>query len=185
MRVPQMNDKAKSCCFSGHRSAHFDMDASYMGGIMQDVLKKAIEDAIAAGFATFHSGMAMGFDIIAAEMVIKQKYAATGEISLISVIPFAGQEKKWSKKWRERHDAILRAADKIIVLNPNYIRGCYHERNRYLVDNSTRLIGLWGDKAGGTKHTFDYAAKAGIEIINLWQVLEAKDPLMLEAGGLG
>ena len=169
--------RAKSCCFSGHRSAHFDMDASYMGDIMRGMLKKAINDAIAAGFTTFYSGMAVGFDIISAEMVIKQKCATLAEISLISVIPFAGQEKKWSKKWRERHDTILRAADKIIVLNTHYIRGCYHERNRYLVDSSARLIGLLGDKTGGTKHTFEYAEKSGVEIVNLWEFLEAEDPL--------
>ena len=99
------------------------------------------------------------------------------EISLVGVIPFAGQELKWSGKWRARHDSILRAADKIITLNSRYIRGCYHERNRYLVDNSRRLIGLCSEKTGGTRHTFDYAEKSGIEIVNLWHTLEAKDPL--------
>ena len=170
-----MIEKDTSCCFSGHRSTHFDMDASHMGEIMQDALKIAITDAIAAGFTTFYSGMAIGFDIIAAEMVVKQKMTASAEIFLISVVPFAGQELKWSKKWRTRHDNILRAADKIVSLNTHYIRVCYHERNRYLVDNSRRLIGLYGDKAGGTKHTFDYAEKSGIEIVNLWPDVEAQN----------
>lgn len=175
-----MTRRNKSCCFSGHRTTHFDMDTSCMGDIMKDALKSAITDAIAAGFTIFYSGMAMGFDIIAAEMIMRQKYAVAAEISLVSVIPFGGQEAKWSKKWRERHDGVLRAADKIVVLNPKYIRGCYHERNRYLVDNSTRLIGLYSGKAGGTEHTFDYAEKSGINVINLWQDIEAKNPLRFQ-----
>ena len=172
-------DKTKCCCFSGHRAAHFDMDDSFMGDVLREALKGAINDAIAEGFTTFYSGMAMGFDIIAAEVLLKQKYAAAAEISLVSVVPFAGQEKKWGKKWRTRHDDVLRAADSIIVLNDHYIRGCYHERNRYLVDNSARLIGFLGDKAGGTKHTFDYAEKCGLEIVNLWQEIKSQDPLCL------
>jgi uncharacterized phage-like protein YoqJ len=158
------------------------MDDSYLGDIMRDVLKSAITDAISAGFTTFYSGMAMGFDIIAAEMVMGIKHDTTAEISLISIVPFAGQEKKWSKKWRSRHDNILRMADSIVVLNSGYIRGSYHERNRYLVDSSARLIGLLGHKEGGTKHTFDYAEKLGVEIINLWADIEARDPLRLDSG---
>jgi len=163
-----MISKHTSCAFSGHRRAHFHMDDSYMGGIMQDALQAAISDAIAAGFTTFYTGMAMGFDIIAAEIVLKQKYATTTEISLISVLPFAGQEQRFNKDWRARHDHILRAADSIVVLNPSLIPGCYHERNRYLIDNSSRLICLYNGKPGGTKHTHDYAAKSNIQIINLW-----------------
>jgi len=172
-----MNNKAISCCFSGHRKTHFDMDASYMGDILQDALKSAIQDAVSAGFTTFYTGMAMGFDIIAAEIILQQKYVVATDISLMAVVPFKGQELKFSKNWRSRHDNVLRGVDKIIVLNPQYIQGCYHERNRYLVDHSARLIGLHSEKTGGTKHTFDYAEKSDIQIINLWPNIAAQDPL--------
>ena len=170
-------NKAISCCFSGHRTAFFDMDNSYLADIMREALETAITGAIAQGFTIFYSGMAMGFDIIAAEMIIRHKQATAAEISLICVVPFSGQEIRWRKKWRTRHDDVLRAADSIRVLNDRYIRGCYHERNRYLVDNSARLICLYGDKAGGTKHTYDYAEKSGLEIVNIWQVIQNQEPL--------
>ena len=171
--------KDKSCCFSGHRSAHFDMNSSFMGDILYEVLKKAVREAMDEGFTNFYSGMAIGFDIIAAEITIQEKQIRSGqEISLIAVVPFSGQEQKWGAKWRKRHDEVLRAADKIVVLNTRYIRGCYHERNRYLVDNSARLIGFFGGKPGGTAHTFAYAEKENLEIINLWQNIEGQDPII-------
>jgi len=154
------------------------MDASYMGGVLRDMLQKAVHEAMDVGFKTFYSGMAIGFDIIAAEIVMQEKQGRSDdEINLIAVVPFLQQEAKWGAKWRKRHDDVLRAADKIVVLNERYIRGCYHERNRYLVDNSARLIGLFSGKTGGTSHTFAYAEKEGLDIVNLWQSIDSQEPL--------
>jgi len=159
-------DRNISCCFSGHRKTHFDIDTHFM----RKILKKTIDEAMNQDFQIFYSGMAMGFDIIAAEAVLERKHA-----KLVGVIPFYGQEMKWSAKWRTRHDKVLRGADKIIVLNENYVRGCYHQRNRYLVDHSHRLICFCGNTTGGTAQTISYAEKAGIEIVNIWQDLQAGD----------
>ena len=179
--MSNINNKHISCCFSGHRSMFFDMDESHMGFVMENVLKSAIEQAVECGYRIFYGGLAKGFDIIAAETIIrlKRKYAEWGiEISLISVAPFRGQEMKWSKKWRERHDNVLKASDSIIVLNEKYILGCYHERNRYMVDNCSRLIGLLADDEGGTKHTFEYAKMKGLYIDNIWEKVSALDPML-------
>jgi len=156
-----------SCCFSGHRTAPFSWTSSYEGHIFQIMLAKAINDAIDAGCNRFYSGMAMGFDIVAAEAVIEAKNHHN--VELIAIIPFSGQESKWSKEWKTRHDAVLQACDDAITLNKDYITGCYHERNRYLVDNSQRLICFYSGKPGGTRHTHDYAEEKGLNIINLWK----------------
>jgi len=150
------------------------MDFSHMGYIMQGILQRAIRAAIADGIDTFYGGLAQGFDLIAAEMVVKEKYAGA-DIKLVSVAPFRGQELKWSRNWRARHDEILKASDSVVVLNDNYIRGAYHERNKYLVDHSTRLIALYNGKNGGTQHTVEYAAEKGVEIINIWDEICRQD----------
>jgi len=157
-----------STCFSGHRFAPFDWTSSYDGHVFQIMLAKAVEDAVNDGCNCFYNGMAMGFDIIAAEVVIAQKAYHNANAALVSVIPFRGQEAKWTKAWKARHDAVLQAADEVIILNESYVTGCYHERNRYLVDNSQRLIAFYSGKAGGTQHTYDYAEEKGLNIINLW-----------------
>lgn len=156
-----------SSCFSGHRTAPFNWTNSYEGHVFQIALAEAINDAINEGCRRFYSGMAMGFDIIAAEAVAEAK--KRHNVELFAAIPFKGQESKWSKDWQTRHDAVLRACDKTIILNESYITGCYHERNRYLVDNSQRLICFYSGKPGGTRHTHDYAEKSGLNIVNLWK----------------
>jgi uncharacterized phage-like protein YoqJ len=154
------------------------MDNSYLGGKLKDLLEKTIKEAIKQGYDTFYTGMAQGFDIIAAEAVIKCRgeygspaSVAKRQISLIAVIPYRGQEESWGKKWKERHDKILRAADKIEVLNETLVTGCFHERNRYLADHATLLISLFSGKQGGTRHTTAYAQEKGLQIINLWDSL--------------
>jgi uncharacterized phage-like protein YoqJ len=161
----------KSACFSGHREANFDKDCTEADGILSARLANAIKAAYDNGFRRFYSGMARGFDIIAAEAVLHEKKTRSPDISLICAIPFEGQEDAWDRSWRKRYDKILREADDKIVLNEKYITGCYHERNRYLVDNSQLLICFYAGKSGGTRHTYEYALKKGLEIVNIWEEL--------------
>ena len=174
-------DSSGACCFSGHRSVHYDMDFSHMGSVMQAVLKKALHSAIDDGYRVFYGGLAQGFDIIAAEMVVKEKRArGDGALRLVSVAPFRGQEMKWGRRWRARHDQVLKASDEIIVLNDSFVRGCYHERNRFLVDNAQLLIGFYSGRSGGTMHTFEYAREKGIGIVNIWDEVQMQDELRIE-----
>ena len=49
-----------------------------------------------------------------------------------------------------------------------YQRGCFHIRNRYLVDNCDLLIAIFnGEGKGGTAYTVNYAMKQGKEIVIL------------------
>lgn len=46
-------------------------------------------------------------------------------------------------------------------------RGCMHERNRRLVDNSAVCVCYLTQPAGGTHYTVEYARRQGLSIINL------------------
>jgi len=151
------------------------MDDSYLGDKLKKLLDKIIIDVVNQGYDTFYTGMAQGFDIIAAEAVLRARDALIKtQINLVAVIPYRGQESSWGKKWKDRHDKILRACDKIEVLNETMITGCFHERNRFLADHATLLISLFSGKQGGTAHTTQCAAEKGLHIINLWNELEEK-----------
>ena len=151
----------KICCFSGHREGAFD-EACF-----QKALDDALKQAIDAGYTTFYGGVAIGFDIIAAEAVLRLKIKENLALKLVSVVPFRGQDANWSEPWKQRHDAILRASSKIILLNQHYVKGCYHERNRFMVDNASLLICYFSGKKGGTKHTVECAQKKNLKIVNL------------------
>ena len=61
---------------------------------------------------------------------------------------------------------VLVNSDTNTVLNQHYTRGCYQQRNKYLVDNSSRLIAVFnGDYKSGTGKTIQYALKKNIEVI--------------------
>ena len=53
----------------------------------------------------------------------------------------------------------------VVVLPPPTRPGGYHLPNRYMVDRSTLLIGVYnGAPKGGTAYTVKYAQKKGLEI---------------------
>ena len=55
----------------------------------------------------------------------------------------------------------------MVYVSRQYTRGCMHERNRHLVDNSSVCVCYLNRESGGTAYTVDYAKKQGLEIINL------------------
>ena len=53
------------CCFTGHRPDKMKLGEKEI----KPLLKKAIDEAIACGYVTFITGMAMGTDIWVAEII--------------------------------------------------------------------------------------------------------------------
>lgn len=115
---------------------------------------------------TFYCGGAMGFDIIAGEIVLKLK-EKTPSINFVMAVPFFEQNKFFTPGWSERYKALIKQANKVVYLEEKYVNGCYHKRNRYLVDNADTIITYYNGKSGGTKYTLDLATKKGLKIINI------------------
>jgi Uncharacterized protein conserved in bacteria len=110
--------------------------------------------------------------LICAEEVLirKQIIRYTDPISfikLVAVVPFEEQAARWNEQDRNKYFNILPKCDDVITLNKQYKAGCYHERNRYMVDNSSKLICYYNGSAGGTGYTVEYAEKQSIQIVNL------------------
>ena len=157
-----MKSIVKTVCFTGHRKLR-NVE------ILEIALKETIWKAINDGYYKFLTGGALGFDELAANTVIffKNKYP---QIKLILVLPFQKpyeHEKGWQEKDIEKYNLLLKKADKKIILNEGYKKGCYYQRDRYLVDNSSLCISYQTRKNGGTAYTVDYANKQGIKVINL------------------
>ena len=154
--------KEKTCCFTGHRLNKISNDEYTIKSLLSSEIKKAIAD----GFTYFISGMAMGFDIWAAETVIdiSEEYP---DIKLICAIPYRdfGKVRKSSEK--ERYYNILKKAPYIYVTSPVFDYSCFQFRNIWMVDHSKRVIAAFNGQDGGTKNTVKYAAKTGTEIINI------------------
>lgn len=135
------------CAFTGHRFLEKDFSKTK--------LKEEIERVISMGVTDFYNGMAMGFDLIAAETVIslKKKYP---QIRLICCIPFYGQEKYFSQEDKKRYVEILKKSDMQIQLSDTYTKDCMHKRNRYMADRAEILIAYCNKPTGGTAYTVQY-----------------------------
>lgn len=161
--------KEKACCFTGYRPSKFSFPLK-KGNREYDEFEKRLKYEISllidSGCFTFISGMAMGFDVIAAEQVIEFK-KQDSRVKLVCVLPFASQGENFPMDWSKRYFEILKNADEVITLSEDYYSACYFVRNHYMVDNSDMVLTFYNGKGGGTAETLKYAEKRSKEIINL------------------
>lgn len=155
-------------CFTGHRAQKLPWgfnENDVRCDTMKEKLQNEIEKSINEGYTTFLTGMALGFDIICTEILlkIKKKYK---NIKIIGAIPCKTQDCKWQEKDKKRYREILAQLDGIRCIYDKYIGAeCMLERNRYMVNHSSKMIALFNGQYGGTKSTIDYAKKQGLKVV--------------------
>lgn len=157
-----------SCCFTGHRpnSLPFGYDETDRRCVkLRKILKKQIEYLIKeCGVEHFITGMALGVDLICAEIVIelKKKYPY---ITLESAIPCETQPVRWSEPQRDRYFHIAELCDKETLLQHHYDKYCMMKRNKYMVDSSEYVLAVWNGSPSGTANTVRYARECEKKVI--------------------
>ena len=135
----------KSCAFTGHRPQNLPFgfrEDDERCTALKETLKKQIISLITDENVThFISGMALGVDMYAAEIVLelKKTYPA---ITLESAIPCETQAAKWNAAMRERYYGIAAQCDKETLLQTHYTPDCMDKRNRYMVDHADYIIAV-------------------------------------------
>lgn len=156
-------DKVVSVCFSGHRNVPIAGRRD-----LKQRLKSEIVKAYADGFRCFYCGMAMGFDLLAAEAALSLQ-SELKDLQVVAVVPFRGQTARWSKEAQSKYNSILRIVDDVVVLSERYYNGCLLKRNDYMVNHSSRLIAYHdGTDKGGTFYTVKKAGQNGLKVVNLY-----------------
>ena len=126
------------------------------------LLSSAVDDAIEGGISTFITGMARGFDLWAAEMVL-QKKKRYKQIHLICATPFPS----WQEKWRLLYTKVAKEADFRVAISDRYYRGCFQKRNEWMVRHSMLVIAAYNGQPGGTRNTMNFAERCGVEVKNI------------------
>jgi len=148
----------KRVAFTGHRVlTGYDFDYALLDRVILNLLKE--------GASEFYCGMALGFDMAAAESLLQ--YRKDFDFKLVACLPYSGQNEAFSEKNKERHQSILERCDEVISISDYYYNGCMFARDRYLVDNCDVLVSFLRKKSGGTFYTVNYAKQKGINIIEL------------------
>ena len=148
------------CCFTGHRIIEPQKLAR-----LSEVLEEIINGLIEKGTTTFRTGGAMGFDTLAALVVIDKK-RENPDIKLELHLPCKEQACQWDMRSKEYYEYVLKSADTVKYVRGHYVKGCMHERNRALVNGADFCI-AYCTHSGGSAYTVDYAKKKGLRVLNI------------------
>ena len=145
-----------TAAFTGHRRYDGECD---------DALRAVVRELYGWGFRVFWSGMALGFDLAAAEAVLALRGELPG-LRRCCAVPFPGQADRFPEADRLRYMRILDRADEVATLAPRYEPRCYLRRDEFMVERSAAVVAWFDGGKGGTRYTWDYARRCKAERIN-------------------
>lgn len=160
----------KKCAFTGHRPQRLPFGADEadercirLKQVLREQIIRLIEED---GVSYFITGMAMGIDMYAAEIVLdlKARYPA---LLLECAIPYEEQAMRWTNALRERYYDIASKCDKETMLQTRYSADCFQRRNRYMVDQADIVLAVWNGQPSGTGSTVRYAMERGKQIYRI------------------
>lgn len=158
--MTEQEKRLHRCCFAGHRPEGILLSEA----TAKDWLRYQIQQAIAANYTTFITGMGMGVDIWAAQIVIELR-VANPSIHLIAVEPYPSFAAKWSEEWRSAYQEVITKADLVKRISQRYTPDAINNRLYWIVDHSSRLIAIYNGTKGYTGSFVNYAQAQGLETI--------------------
>ena len=166
-----IDNKIKTCCFTGHRPKALpwgNNESDLRCVALKSRIKFTVEDLIVAGgYKKFITGMAMGADMICAEIVLTLKNLYP-YIKLECAIPNYAFTESWQPEDVRRYSSILTRADEIKFVSDSrvYSKKDLMLRNIYMVDSSDIVVAIYTEgESGGTRNTIDYAIYKSKEVV--------------------
>lgn len=149
------DSEEKACCITGHRDIPQEKRLK-----IEAAIRAEIRAAIADGYSRFISGFADGSDLMFASIVVELKKKMPN-LWLEAAIPYTGRVRSLKRDFLD----LMAACDSVKIISAQYTRDCFHARNRYMVEKSSRVIAVYdGRERGGTVYTMHYANKLGREL---------------------
>lgn len=99
--------KSGSACFTGHRKVFKGSKSQ-----LKSKIRQTIVSLYERGVTCYYCGMAIGFDMLAAEVVLELKDTCP-DIQLIAVVPFRRQYVRYSETDKKRYFRLLGKADRL------------------------------------------------------------------------
>lgn len=158
--------------FTGHRPDKIS-GWTHTPQTVEQTIRKAVAEEIVAlceeGAHTFVSGMAPGFDLWAADEVLRLREcgAIPPTTRLVAAIPYPRFECSFDATHHPLYHHIEECADKRIHVSPHYHRGCFAKRNDLLVEMADVVVAYYEGTEGGTRYTLRRAKALGRECRNL------------------
>lgn len=102
------------------------------------MLLRKISELNSIGITDFICNCEIGIPLWVAETILFLKNQQS--IHLNVAVPYENQAMRWVDEWRERYYNIHAQADSVVMLETKFTDTCYHECDRFMVDNSDMLL---------------------------------------------
>lgn len=147
----------KTCCVTGHREIEPGMVAH-----VKEALRQEVEEAVKDGYSHFISGFAEGVDLWFAEIVLSIKKEFS-HLTLEAAIPYRNRVKRLMEA--EQTKGLITQCNAIGVHSEEYTPDCFMQRNRFMLNLSSRVIAVYdGRDGGGTLNTMKEARIKGRDL---------------------
>lgn len=85
------------------------------------------------------------------------------DIQLFCVLPCNNHYENWGENYKNRLKNLMKNCTKNILVQKDYTDDCFFKRNKYLVDKSNVVLGVYNINLtkSGTKNTLKYAISQG------------------------
>ncbi len=158
--------EGKTCCFFdfNQKTVRFFNEQDEKCINLKKTLQKEIENKIVKNNVThFISGMSIGTDILAAQIVLdlKKKYP---QITLECAIPFENQAAYWSEANREQYFNIAAACDKETLIQKHYTKKCILKLSYYMLKSADYAIAFWNNASDANIESIKFSKKHEIQI---------------------
>ena len=163
-RYRGMTKQEQTCCLTGHRAIPPGEEAKIMVRA-ENILLKLIREKNVRYFGV---GGAVGFDMLASEILLDLREHREHQLKIVSVLPWPGwrETDDWTDELRAREERILRASDKVVYVRDAFEKNVFLLRDRKLVDGSGYCVSYCNRLRTGTAYTVRYALDHGVKVFN-------------------
>lgn len=170
------------CAFTGHRPGRLpwgEDENDPRCQTLKEGLLQTVRHLSDQGVSVFLCGMARGSDTLFAEAVL-QVQEERPQTELWAVLPCRTQTERWSSADRRRHRRLCAACRHVILIQEEYTPECMARRNQWMLERCDVVVSFYDGGSGGTGWMVHQAEKAGLPVVNLWDILidptETEDP---------
>lgn len=153
--------KEKICCFIGDRRI-----AEKNIPKIEKCLNQEIDNLIKKGVTNFISSGALGFEQLAASVIINKKQR-NRDIRLIFILPYYEQDKYWTMKQVMFYNGLLRVADEVGYITEVYNIGCNKKQNIKMLQSAGYCIAFSKGICFKSAQAFRMAKREGLNIIDI------------------
>lgn len=154
--------REQTCCFTGHRNIP-SKDIPIIMRRTEEQIRSLIKEN---GVKYFGVGGALGYDTLAAQLLMNLRDKDKLDIKIILVAPFPDFTSKWTPDQQDTFKLMLPKYNKRVYTDTVGSREAYLKRDRHLVDCSRYCISYCTRNYGGTAYTVNYARKQGVQVFN-------------------